>query len=86
MPLVGEYLSGFDVGSGEDNHFVVSHLLFVDDTLLFCNADHMKIEYLWAVFTWFEVFSGLKVNMGKSQKWSRWVRFQIWGFGGADGV
>ena len=37
------YLSGFEVGSGEENSLLVSHLLFADDTMIFCNADYMQI-------------------------------------------
>ena len=61
------YLLGFEVGSGETNPIVVSHLLFADDTLIFCPADTLQMEHLRAVFTWFEVVSGLKVNLGKSE-------------------
>jgi hypothetical protein len=46
---------------------VVSHLLFADDTLVFCNADVSQLEALRRVFTWFEVISGLKVNLQKSE-------------------
>ena len=33
------HMSGFDVGSEEGRSLSVSHLLFVDDTLVFCGAD-----------------------------------------------
>ncbi len=49
------------------NSLDVSHLLFVNDTLIFCHADLTQFTYLWAVFTWFEVVLGLKVNLGKSE-------------------
>jgi hypothetical protein len=60
-------LSGFLVGTDGDNPIVVSHLLFADDTLVFCNADVVQLEALRRVFTWFEVISGLKVNLQKSE-------------------
>ncbi len=63
----GGYLSGFEVGPGEATPLVVSHLLFADDTLIFCPTDPMQLEHLQAVFSWFEVVSGLKVNLGKSE-------------------
>jgi hypothetical protein len=63
---IGGYISGFAVGSGVDP-LVASHLLFVDDTLIFCNADQVQIAHLRAVFSWFEAVSGLKVNLAKSE-------------------
>ncbi len=45
---------------------MVSHLFFADDTLIFCNADLVQLEYLRHVFKWFEV-SGLRVNLHKSE-------------------
>jgi hypothetical protein len=46
---------------------MVSHLLFADDTLIFCNADLSQIESLRNVFTWFETVFGLRVNLHKSE-------------------
>ena len=43
----------------------VSHLLFLDDTLIFCNVGKENIEYLSWVFMWFEALSGLKINLDK---------------------
>ena len=60
-------LSGSSVGVSTGRSLMVSHLLFVDDTLIFCDAniDHMLIFHM--VLIWFEVVSGLKVNLGKSE-------------------
>ena len=63
---IGGYISGFAVGSGADP-LVLSHLLFADDTLIFCNDDQVQITHLRAVFSWFEAVSGLKVNLAKSE-------------------
>uniref|UniRef100_A0A2N9GD32 Reverse transcriptase domain-containing protein n=1 Tax=Fagus sylvatica TaxID=28930 RepID=A0A2N9GD32_FAGSY len=68
---IGGYISGFAVGSGDDP-LVVSHLLFADNTLIFCKADQVQIAHLRAVFSWFEAVSGLKVNM-QNLKWFPWV-------------
>ena len=59
--------SGFIVGKSDENSLMVSHLLFVDDTLIFCDADSAQISNLRQVFTWFEVVSGLKINLNKSE-------------------
>jgi hypothetical protein len=44
----------------------VSHLLFADDTLIFCGADDSQIMYMGALLVYFEAVSGLKVNLSKS--------------------
>ena len=56
---------GFSVGTMAANPLMVSHLLFADDTLIFCGADLEQISNLRYVFTWFEAVSGLKINFSK---------------------
>ena len=46
---------------------MVSHLLFVDDILIFCDADAMQIASLRAILARFEEVSGLRINLGKSK-------------------
>jgi hypothetical protein len=59
-------ISGFSVGSSEQTRVVVSHLLFADDTLVFCGADETQIRHIGALLVCFEAVSGLKVNLPKS--------------------
>uniref|UniRef100_A0A2N9EHM0 Reverse transcriptase domain-containing protein n=1 Tax=Fagus sylvatica TaxID=28930 RepID=A0A2N9EHM0_FAGSY len=60
-------VSGFSMGNS-NKQLVISHLLFTDDTLNFCDADPHQLYSLHFVFTWFEAISGLKINLGASFK------------------
>jgi hypothetical protein len=59
-------ISGFAVGSSVQSRVVVSHLLFADDTLVFCGADESQIRHIGALLVCFEAVSGLKVNLSES--------------------
>jgi hypothetical protein len=54
-------LEGFKVGN-----VVVFHLLFADDTLIFCKASPDQLAYLQGIVLLFEAASRLKVNLAKS--------------------
>ena len=45
----------------------VSHLLFVEDTLIICEASKDQLLHLHWVLMWFEVISKLKINLEKSE-------------------
>ena len=60
-------LSGFRVGNLEGRSLVVSYLLFADNTSIFCNADLDQLLILRIVLIWFEVGTGLKINLSKSK-------------------
>jgi hypothetical protein len=59
-------ISGFSMGTRDHDRVEVSHLLFADDTLVFCGADASQISYMGAFLVCFEAVSGLKVNLTKS--------------------
>ena len=44
----------------------ISHLLFADDTLVFCKDEKDQMVYLSWILVWFEAFYGLKINLEKS--------------------
>ena len=60
-------LLGFNVGASAGRSLIVSHLLFADDTLIFCDANIDQMLILRMVLIWFEAVSSLKVNLGKSE-------------------
>ena len=63
--LQGGFLKGFMAGRGGEG-VVVSHILFVNGTLVFCDASKEHVEVLSWTFMWFEAISGLKINLHKS--------------------
>ena len=63
----GGLVEGFKMGRSGGEGKDLLHLLFVDDTLIFCNVNSENLRYLSWVFLWFEVIFGLKVNRDKSK-------------------
>ena len=58
-------MSRFSAGTSTTDHLQVTHLLFVDDMLVMCNADIDQMLFLHLVLSWFEIVSGLKINLDK---------------------
>ena len=50
-----------DLGGGG---LSISRLLFVDDTILFCDVDIEQILYIQMLLSCFEAVTRLKVNLG----------------------
>jgi hypothetical protein len=59
-------ISGFSVGTSGQDRVTVSHLLFADDTLVFCGANASQIRHLGALLVCFEAVASLKVSLSKS--------------------
>ena len=44
----------------------ITHLLFVNDTLIFCKDTMEEMVHLSWILLWFEAISGLRINLEKS--------------------
>ena len=63
----GGFISGCNFRNGNGNILSISHLLFADDTIIFCEAKEDQLLYLSYILLWFEASSGLKINLDKSE-------------------
>ena len=63
----GNYLSGIRIANRRSEEQVISHLLYVDDTLLFCEADKDQLKFLSWTLMWFEAVSSLRINLNKCE-------------------
>ena len=63
----GGFLSGCRIKGRRGDGALVSHLLFADDTLVFCDTSQDQIAYLSWLLMWFEAISGLRINLDKNE-------------------
>lgn len=63
----GRFIRGFQVGLNAPVGLSVPHLLFANETILFCDASRKQLLYIRMVLIFFEAVIGLKVNIGKSE-------------------
>ena len=62
----GQY-SGFSIGSTTSASMMVSHLLFADDILIFCDVNLNQFVTLREIMNRFKEISGSKINLEKSK-------------------
>jgi hypothetical protein len=60
-------IQGFSAGGNSTAGLCISHLLYVDDTILFYDAKLDQLLNIRMVLTCFEAVIGLRVNMAKSE-------------------
>ncbi|RVW36583.1 LINE-1 retrotransposable element ORF2 protein [Vitis vinifera] len=63
----GGFLSSCRIGGREGVGTQVMHLLFADDTLVFCDDSQEQLTFLSWLLIWFEAISGLCINLNKSE-------------------
>ena len=63
----GGFLSACQVRGRGGEGIQVSHLLFADDVLIFCEASQDQVTYLCWLLMWFEAISVLRINLDKSE-------------------
>ena len=65
--IEGGFLSSCSIYGRNGEGMVISHLLYADDTILFCGANQDQMIYLSWLLMWFEAISGLRINLNKSK-------------------
>ncbi|RVW49702.1 putative fucosyltransferase-like protein [Vitis vinifera] len=65
--VAGGFVSACKARSRGGEGVNVSHLLFADDTLVFCGASKVQLLHLNWILMWFEAMSGLRINLDKSE-------------------
>ncbi|WMV33279.1 hypothetical protein MTR67_026664 [Solanum verrucosum] len=60
------WLRGFEVARAGRESLKITHLQYVDDTLIFCDAEEDHLKILRLILVLFEGMSGLHVNWRKS--------------------
>ncbi|RVW88275.1 Transposon TX1 uncharacterized 149 kDa protein [Vitis vinifera] len=77
---VGDLSRAAGIWRDREQAVKVTHLLFADDTIIFCEAKKEALLHLGWVLFWFEAASGLKINLDKSMviPVGRWMGCWIW--------
>ena len=63
----GGFLSGCSICGRNGEEMVISHLLYADDTILFCGENQDQMMYLSWLLMWFKAISRLRINLNKSE-------------------
>ena len=60
------FLLGYKISNRSGDVVQITHLLFADDSLVFCKASRDHMAYLSWILAWFEAILGLKINLEKA--------------------
>ena len=64
--IYGGYISRHAFKGSDGSEVTISHLPFVDDTLIFCKDSMDQLSFLGWTLAWFEALLGLRINLVKS--------------------
>ncbi|RVX18605.1 Transposon TX1 uncharacterized 149 kDa protein [Vitis vinifera] len=87
--VVGGFISGCSLRGRGRMEMDVSHLLFSDDTIIFCEARKEYLISLNWILAWFEATSRLRINLAKSELipvWEKKLRKWQWSLGAKWGL
>jgi len=60
------FLNGFQISNPHSEGLLISHLLFANNTLVFCKPNESNLVYLRCILLLLDATSGLRVNLSKS--------------------
>jgi len=59
------WIRGFKANMDDRQSLAISHFQYVDDTLIFSDADNSQLKYLRVILILFEAISGPHINWGE---------------------
>ena len=62
-----EFLTGCRIRGRGGDGVQITHLVFANDTLVFCDASYEQMTFLSWLLMWFEAISGLRINLDRSE-------------------
>ena len=65
--MTGGFIFGCNIKGRDGAALTITHLLYADDTIIFCEAKEEQLLHLSWILLWFEACLGLKINLNKSE-------------------